>query len=206
MKIFRLFPLAILVAFSGACSSEPVDCTSVSLEDCESEGCNVQNGSQYNFHELCLEEAKPIGCVGITSNNTTGVGFKDNECALFPDTSLPKGWNRPEQGDCPDFVVQAPSCEGTPKCADLAPADCTSPRCYVIEGQRFLGTAGGGTNNAGCFEPSEPLGCQPANTVCGNLFTAGEHDGACYLFSSTCIPKGWEYNEDCPSLVTMVCE
>ncbi len=206
MKFLRLFFPIIFAIFFGACSSEPVDCIEVSLEDCASEGCNVQNGSQYNFDELCLEEAKPIGCVGITSNNTTGVGFKDNECALFPDTSLPKGWSRPGKGDCSDFVVQAPLCEGTPKCEDLAPSECLEPRCWAIEGQRFVGTIGGGTNNAGCFEAPEPLGCQPANRACNSVMTGALNEGECYLFPSSCLPVGWEESPDCSQGTSDSCE
>jgi len=199
----------ILIFLIGACSSDsPIDCSEISIQDCESKGCALLTGTPYDTDELCRQAAIPYQCTSHSQcDDVLTIGIKDGECARFDNACLPEGWSEsdPDRGDCNLQEVDAPLCDETPKCEDLSIAECLAPRCKTIDGQLFVPTVGG-TNNAGCFEAREPLGCEPITSNSNDSPTGSSHDGSCYLFMGENLPKGWVVSSDCPNLNGTACE
>lgn len=212
MKIAYLLFFAVFAGFAGACSSDsPIDCAEIPFEDCEAKGCSLLSGHPHEIVELCWEDAVPYACTPHQQcDDVLTIGIKDRGCSLFASSCLPDGWeiSDPEKGDCNHADVDAPFCNVTTKCEDLLVAECTGPRCQPINGRRFVASVGG-TNNSGCLEAPEPLGCEPITINSNDSATPSKHDGECYVFPSENLPKGWVSDETCPSdyqLIQATCE
>ncbi len=75
-------------------------------------------------------------------------------------------------------------------CNIYEPELCKNPSdCSYIYGYKF-------NKQRSCFEEEVIVGCLPKGSVCGaSLSKAIDLEGNCWLFPSTCTPRGWKQPE-----------
>lgn len=76
-------------------------------------------------------------------------------------------------------------------CWAVTAAECESRGCRVIPGRHLT--------DAGAVY--DPVGCKPADELCGTAITYGHPPDAgaeCWQFTDTCLPLGWPREEGDP--------
>jgi hypothetical protein len=72
------------------------------------------------------------------------------------------------------------------ECDELSVAECKAEKGCSVLRARSLDT------DAQCQDEPQEVGCQDGNLSCGGAITiANDPRGNPWLFTSTCIPKGW---------------
>ncbi len=140
--------------------------------------------------DKCYEETTGYDCHEAASEclemETRALDSKGN-CYEFPTACIPLTFSiAPDDSEC--SFVKTENIDNCPNpitnpCGKLTPEECGKRSdCSVISGKK-VNTA------ENCTEELEELGCKPLETGCGEAETlASDESGACYLFSTTCIP------------------
>lgn len=174
-------------------------CEEYSAASCpESNGCTKIYGRRGVVEDQCLLDSEAVGCMSAEMGCGAVITFATNpagDCYQFGGC-IPAGWSEPDAASGCNYesFPGDKSCDPSSlACDELTVKQCAArDECGTIGGRRI------DTDNQ-CLLDYENVGCMSADAGCDGEITLAKdpNSGACYWFSSGCIPRGWspEYND-----------